>query len=86
MTGRDLIIYILENNLEDKPVYEDGKLLGFMNIHEAALKFGVGTATVELWFKVGAIPGIKIGEEIYILANTKLLLDVISNFKGVANK
>ena len=66
MTGRDLIIYILENNLEDKPVIEDDKLLGFMNVHEAALKFDVGTATIDLWYVLKLIPGYEIGEKIYI--------------------
>lgn len=77
MTGRDLIIYILQNNLEDKQVYENGKLIGFMTVPEAALKFGVGTATVELYFSVGAIPGIKIGETILIPANTNLDTSVL---------
>lgn len=66
MTGRDLIIYILENNLEDKPVFEDGKLLGFMNTKEAALKFGVGSGTIEAWIKLNKISHIFIGNEFYI--------------------
>ena len=39
MTGRDLIIYILENNLENEPVYKDGRLLGFLTVTEAAVEF-----------------------------------------------
>lgn len=70
MTGRDLIIYILQNNLEDKPVFEDGKLLGFMTVKEAALKFGVGTATIEVWYKLNMIKGFTVGDTIYILADT----------------
>lgn len=73
MTGRELIIYILQNNLEDQPVFEDGKLLGFLSKDEAALKFGVGPATIEIWFKLQMIQGIAIGDEIYILANAKLV-------------
>lgn len=69
MTGRDLIIYILENNLENEPIYKDGKILGFISTKEAALEFGVGFATIELWFELGIIPGIKIGEELYIPVN-----------------
>ena len=71
MTGRDLIIYILQNNLEDVPVFEDGKLLGFMTVPEAAVKFGVGIATVDLWYRLDMIKGIKIGEAIFIPANTE---------------
>lgn len=72
MTGRELIIYILENNLEDKPIIENSKLVGFMSVPETALKFGVGTATVETLWKLGSIPGYKIGEEIYIPANLNI--------------
>ena len=39
MTGRDLIMYILNNSLEDEPVYDDGRVLGFISIVEAAAKF-----------------------------------------------
>lgn len=70
MTGRDLILYILQNNLEDEPVFKDGKILGFMNVEEAAVKYEVGVATVKLWFRLGMLPAIVIGEEIYIPADT----------------
>lgn len=35
MTGRDLILYILMNNLEDEPVFEEGKFIGFVTDVEA---------------------------------------------------
>ena len=66
MTGRELVIYILQNNLEDKPIFENGRLLGFMNKQDCALKTGVGLATVEAWFEMGTLPGFKIGDDIYI--------------------
>lgn len=71
MTGRDLIVYILENGLLDEPVFEDGRLLGFMTSMEVAVKFEVGVNTIHLWVKMGSLDGIKIGEEIYIPANAK---------------
>ena len=71
MTGGDLIVYILENGLLDEPVFEDGRLLGFMTSMEAAVKFEVGVNTIHLWVKMGSLDGIKIGEEIYIPANAK---------------
>lgn len=71
MTGRDLIIYILQNNLEDKPVFEDGVFLGFMNEMEAAVKFDVGVATIRIWCGLGMLPGIKIGDETFIPMDAK---------------
>ena len=71
MTGKDLIIYILENGLLDEPVFKDGRLLGFMTAMEAAIKFEVGVATIDLWVKMGSLDGIRLGDEIYIPADAK---------------
>lgn len=67
MTGKDLIIYILQNNLENEPIFKDGKLLGFISVDEAALKFGVGSATIEYLCKIDALQSIKIEERLFIL-------------------
>lgn len=80
MTGRDLIIYILENNLEDTKVFEDGKLLGFLSIEEAAVQFDVGIATITVWLDVGYIKGIKFGDKIYI--PVKSVSDLITELKN----
>lgn len=69
MTGRELIIYILENNLEDKLVWENGTFLGFLTEMEAAIKFGVGVSTIRIWHELGMLQGFKIGESLYIPAN-----------------
>lgn len=66
MTGRDLIIYILQNDLLDTPVYENGRLLGFMTAIEAAAKFQVGLATIYVWASRNVIPSARIGEDLYI--------------------
>ena len=44
MTGRDLIIYILEHNLEECEIYTDGRLPGCLTVKEAAVKLGVEPA------------------------------------------
>ena len=72
MIGRELIIYILANGLEDEPIYEDGKILGFITATEAAEKFNVGLATIKVWINEGTLDGIRIGEELYIPANADL--------------
>lgn len=66
MTGRDLIMYIMKNHLEDRPVFEDDKFIGFITVDEAAAKFEVGSATVNSWIMLGLMDGIQIGNAIYI--------------------
>lgn len=57
MTGRDLIIYILQNNLEDESVFKSGKFIGFIPAHEAAAKLGVGVATIYVYVDQGRLDG-----------------------------
>ena len=71
MTGRELILYILQNHLEDEPIFENGKIIGFINEKEAALKFGVGTATVQVWVNTGMLPGVMIADQWYIPAKAQ---------------
>ena len=66
MTGRDLIIYILQNNLEDEEILKDGVLLGLMSESEAAVKFNVGIPTIRLWYALGALTGVQMGNTIFI--------------------
>lgn len=72
MTGRDLIIYILSNGLENEEIFKEGKFLGYMTLEEAALKYHVGIETTKLWYEMGFIPGIQIGKEIYIQVDFEL--------------
>lgn len=71
MTGRDLIVYILENKLEDRPVFDNGEFLGFVSVAEAAERCGVGIGTVCVWISQGLIYGIKVNDEIYVPADFK---------------
>lgn len=72
MTGRDMIMYILENHLEDEPVVDrKGKFVGFISEEEAAVKFGVGYHTVRVWVNQGKIPGVLVNEVVYIPENAK---------------
>lgn len=72
MTGRDLIIYILQNHLEDEPVFKDGKFIGFMNCDEAAVKFGVGKATLSALASLGQIPSIETEDTILVPGNATI--------------
>ena len=46
MTGRELIMYILENHLEDEPVFQNGTFVGYVSDVKFAEMLGVGVATV----------------------------------------
>ena len=65
MTGKELILYILHNNLEDVIVLNGGVFIGFMTEEEVAVKFNVGTATVRAWYYCGRIKGTQIGDSLY---------------------
>lgn len=71
MTGRDLILHILTNNLEDEPIVQDGKLVGFLTISEVAERFHVGTATVEAWIMQKRLDHVILGDRMYIPINFK---------------
>lgn len=66
MTGKELMIYILLNNLEDEVVISNGVFAGIISVEEAAAKFGVGVPTVMAWYRLGKIPGFTIGDVVFI--------------------
>ena len=70
MTGKELILYILQNDLENEVIIKDGTFVWLMNEEEAAVKFGVGVATIKSWYIYGMLRGTKIGEHLYFLRNT----------------
>lgn len=65
MTGKELIMYILQNNLEDTIVLDGCLFMGFMTAEEVAVKFGVGIETVKAWYQCGMAEGTKIGDSLY---------------------
>ena len=69
MTGRDLIIYILKNNLENELVFKDGKFIGYMTVEEAARKMDVGIATIYALINLEMLDCIIIGDVAFIPAN-----------------
>lgn len=71
MTGKELILYILENNLENEDIIKDGVFIWLMDEKEAAVKFDVGVATIRTWYVCGQIDGTKIGDHLYFLRNVK---------------
>lgn len=71
MTGWDLIIYIVQNNLENEDVFKNGVFIGFMTEFEAAAKFEVGVPTIRVWHSLGFIKGITMGDTLFIFKNTE---------------
>ena len=69
MTGRDLIVYILQNHLEDEPIFKNGTFIGFLTVEEAAVKADVGVATICAWAFLGKIPYVNVGTHLYIPYN-----------------
>lgn len=66
MTGRDLIIYILENHLEDEELFKDGKIPGLLTYEEAAVKFDVGVETIKAGVGLGFLNTVTICGDRYI--------------------
>ena len=73
MTGRELIIYILQNGLEDKPVFNKGTFIGYMTMEQAAEKMDVGLNTVYTLMTLGKIGYVRIGEEYLVFAGDVLV-------------
>lgn len=69
MTGRELIIYILKNGLEDEPVFKDGKFIGFITAFEAAEKMNVGSATVYTLLARKQLEGVVVTDNVFIPAD-----------------
>lgn len=79
MNGKDLIIYILSNNLENEPVYKDGVFLGLMDVNTAAAKFNVGPAVINAWYELNFLEGIKIGDQVFIFPTTNLKIPGVTH-------
>jgi hypothetical protein len=71
MTGRDLIIYILANNLENEPVFKDGTFIGYITVEEAAARINMGVATIYALINLEMLDCIVVGDIVYIPADFK---------------
>lgn len=71
MTGKDIIHYILDADLENKEVFDEkGMFVGFMSEKEATDVFNVGVSTIRAWYELGMINAIKVGDTLYLLKDT----------------
>jgi len=83
MTGKELILYILQNNLEDAVVLDGCFFVGFMTEEEVAVKFNVGLATVRAWYQCRMLEGTKIGDSLYFRKDVADPRITNQNRKGV---
>lgn len=69
MTGRDLIMFILDNHLEDTIIVADynGNFPGLISVESAAARWNTGPATVKALYFTGKIKGTEINNTVYIL-------------------
>ena len=70
MTGRELIIYILENHLENISINDEHFFIGFISEAKLAESFDVGIDTIRAWVKTGVLDGIEVNGRFYFLENT----------------
>lgn len=67
MTGKELIVYILSNNLENVVLGCDTlEVLGYITKDAFAVKNRVGLSTVDAWLLSGKVPFVTIGNRVYV--------------------
>lgn len=76
MTGRELIIYILENGLENEPIFKNGKFVGFKTLTEVAEEMNVGKETVRVWCLLNMLPYVEVDGKFLIPGNYKPPIDI----------
>jgi hypothetical protein len=81
MTGRQLIVYILENKLEDTEVFANGRLIGYLPVNEIALKFDSGSETVKVFAKQFNFTPIVINGVVYYPANIVNLYEYLDKMR-----
>ena len=87
MTGRELIMYILENHLEDEPVFQNGAFVGYVTDKKFAETLGVGLATVHTWMALGYVKGaVTIGDITYIPTSCDIETAIKTEYQGSDDK
>ena len=71
MTGRELIVYILTNGLEDEPVFNNGTFIGFKSIGKFAEEQEIGVAAVKTLVQMDLIDSVRVGDSIFIPVTAK---------------
>lgn len=82
MTGRELIVYILQHGLEDEPVIKDNQIAGYISIEDFAKHGIVGIETVKTWIKLGMLDSVQIGNTIFVPIDSALSCSYVVEIGG----
>lgn len=74
MTGRELIVYILKNNLEDEHVFKGGTFVGYLTVRQAAILMNVGVATVYALIGQNKLDYVVVGAKYFVSAESVSIL------------
>ena len=67
MTYKDLIIYILQNNLENETIEDISVLFpNFYPVEEAAVKLNTGVETVKVLYTMNKLKGLEFNGDVFI--------------------
>lgn len=84
MTGRDLIVYILINHLENAEI-RNGKLMvsgnDFMKDEQVASILGVGMATIKVWYENDYFEGAYREEGVIYIPKDEVIRILSEKFK-----
>lgn len=84
MTGRDLIVYILTNHLENAEI-RNGKLMvsgnDFMKDEQVASILGVGMATIKVWYENDYFEGAHREEGVIYIPKDEVIRILSEKFK-----
>lgn len=71
MTGRELIIYICQNKLENEElINEKGEFLCGLTIDEVAMRLGTGRETIKALITTGKLEALNINGKFYIMPSS----------------
>lgn len=73
MTGRELMLFILENHLEDVVIFDGENFRGFVTLDEAAVMLNYGIHTVKALYEMGKIPGFAMNGTAYIYKSKEFM-------------
>lgn len=81
MNGRELVVLIMQNNLEEIDIFSEDFLGALMpTVESVAARFNVGVATVEVWLEDDCLEGVVFDGVTYIFPDSlKKFIEIREN-------